>query len=82
MNTIPKYIAYAAIILTADYLGFAVSCKYIAEQVLRTGQMPQVCFLGWLSKAAADAQEKVLIAELGAKADVLAENLILNGKFV
>lgn len=81
MDTIPNYIAYAAIILTADYLGFSVSCKYVAENTIKSKQMPEALWLGYFERAAADAKKQVLDAGFGEKADALAKNLIINGTF-
>ena len=80
MNTYP-YIANAAIILTANYLGQDVSCLSIAEEIIKTKEMPEPILLGTLEKSAKEAIQKIVKANLDKKADKIAENLLTKGKF-
>lgn len=77
----PNYLIYAAMIMTAYKVGVDTKCVSLADSILKDKSMPEPILLGVLGKAAGEAQQLVLNAGLGSRADALAQQLLTTGKF-
>ena len=79
---VPNYLCNAAIILTASKLGLSVGLEDFETKILETKSMPETITIGFFSRQAYKAVELVNSKGLGSTADLMAENILKQYKWI